>query len=128
MYATENAKEEGPVRLRRYTLRVDGFVSARASLHGGTVTTVPLIFEGDELQINFGSSAGGHVKVELQDADGTPVEGYALDDCGEIFGDELARTVQWGESSDVGLLAGQPVRLQIELEDADVYSFRFVAE
>lgn len=125
VYATENAKEEGPLRIRRYTLRVDGFVSAHASLHGGHVTTVPLTFEGDSLQINFSSSAGGHVRVELQEADGTPIEGYTLGDCVEIFGDELARTVQWGEHTDLGSLAGQPIRLRFELYDADVYSFQF---
>lgn len=126
IYATENQKETGPTRLRRFTLRIDGFVSAHASLHGGTIITHPVIFAGDRLQINFASSAGGHVKVELQEPDGTPIEGFTLDDCVEIFGDELERVVQWGETTNVSAPAGTPVRLRVELLDADLYSFQFV--
>ena len=116
------------MRLRRFTLRVDGFVSVYASLHGGEMITKPLIFEGNRLQINFATSAGGSVKVELQTADGEPIEGYTLEDAVEIFGDELSRTVQWGDSPDASSLAGQPVRVRFALKDADLYSFQFVSD
>ncbi|MGC9317266.1 MAG: hypothetical protein ACP5KN_04430 [Armatimonadota bacterium] len=128
VYATENYQHAGPMRLRRFTIRVDGFASAHASLHGGDVVTRPLIFDGSTLEINFATSAGGSVKVELQSADGEPIEGYTSSDCAEILGDELSRTVQWGERADVSPLAGQPVRIRFELRDADVYSFRFAGD
>jgi hypothetical protein len=42
-----------------------------------------------------------------------------------IVGDEIARTVTWGGSSDLHALAGQRIRLRFVMRDADVYSLRF---
>ncbi len=44
---------------------------------------------------------------------------------GALFGDDIDRTVTWRGSSDVGALAGQPVRLRLVPRDAEVHSFRF---
>ncbi|MDR0901771.1 MAG: LamG domain-containing protein, partial [Opitutaceae bacterium] len=44
LYSTENYYSGSPARLRRLTVRLDGFVSARAGAAGGTVTTKPLTF------------------------------------------------------------------------------------
>ena len=88
--------------------------------------TKPLVFGGKELTLNFSTSAAGDVRVELQWPDGQPIPGFSLDDCQEVFGDELERTVTWKDGSDVGKLAGQPVRLRFALRDADLYAFQFV--
>lgn len=111
--------------MRRYTLRIDGFVSIRAPLAGGEVTTKPLVFQGNRLTMNFSTSAAGSVRVEIQDQTGKPIEGFALADCPEIYGDAIQREVQWNDGPDVGRLAGKPVRLRFVLKDADVYAFRF---
>ena len=57
-YATENIWKTA-TRLRRYTLRLDGFVSLAAPLKGGEVSTKPLIFTGSALTLNFATSAAG---------------------------------------------------------------------
>ncbi len=44
LYSTENYYSKTPARLRRMTVRQDGFVSVRADMEGGTVTTKPLTF------------------------------------------------------------------------------------
>lgn len=124
LYATENYYNN-PCRLRRFTLRVDGFVSVNASYKGGQVTTVPLRFQGNELEINYATSAAGSVRCALLDESGAPLEGYALEDCEEIYGDQLGRVVRWKGSTEVGALAGKTLRLQVALRDADLYSFRF---
>jgi hypothetical protein len=111
--------------MRRFTLRIDGFVSAYAPSQGGELVTKPLVFEGRELVINLATSAAGSVRVELQSADGEPLEGFALEDCPEVFGDTLSHRVAWKGGADLGPLAGRPVRLRLELRDADVYAFRF---
>ena len=113
-------------RLRRYTLRIDGFVSVRAPLSGGEMLTKPMIFDGKKLAMNFSTSAAGGIHVEIQDAGGKPIEGFSLADCPEIFGDQLEQTVDWLTGSDVSGLAGQPVRLRFVLSDADLFSFRFL--
>jgi hypothetical protein len=40
-------------RTRRYTIRIDGFVSLHAPLAGGQMITRPLVFAGQALSINF---------------------------------------------------------------------------
>ena len=75
--------------------------------------------------MNFSTSAAGNVRVELLDAAGKPYPGYALEDCDELFGDTLDRTVTWREKSDVSALAGQSVRVRFRLRDADLFSYRF---
>jgi hypothetical protein len=112
--------------LRRYSLRLDGFASVRADYHGGEMLTKPLVFAGRALALNFATSAAGGVKVEVQDAAGQVVPGFALADCQEQIGNELERIVQWQGRSDLSALAGRPVRLRFVLQDADVFALRFV--
>jgi len=128
LYASEHYWRGESTIFRRHTLRVDGFVSAQAPLAGGEVLTKPLTFEGSRLVLNFAASAAGSVLVEILDEAGAPIEGFALGDGVEMLGDDLERTVEWAGGTDVGPLAGRPVRLRFALKDADLYSFRFAAE
>lgn len=123
VYGTE-AYYEGPdSRLRRFTYRVDGFVSLRATDAGGMVTK-PLLFTGSALTLNAVTKAGGAVRVEIQDANGDPIPGYRLDECDMIQGDVLDQNVTWKGKDDVKALAGRAVRLRFELTDADLYAFQ----
>ena len=111
--------------LARYTLRYDGFASVNAPYAGGEMTTSPLTFDGNRLSINYATSAPGFVKVEIQDAAGTPIPGYTLAESTEIIGDELDRTVSWANGSDVSRLSGQPIRLRFVMKAADLYALQF---
>ena len=128
LYASESYWTGEGSGLRRYTLRLDGFVSVGAAMRGGELVTKPLTYSGSELHLNFATSAAGSLRVELQDPDGTALPGFSLDDCHELFGDSVDRVVTWKQGADVGQLSGQPVRLRFQLKDADLYSFRFAAE
>lgn len=128
LYAVEGfwgTIREGMDALRRYTLRLDGFVSVSADANGGELVTRPVIFKGKNLVLNFSSAAAGDIKVELLDTNGKPFAGYALEDCEPVFGDTIERTVHWKNGADVSQLAGKPVRIRFVLEDADLYSFKF---
>jgi hypothetical protein len=120
LYATEGYWEGSFTSFRRYTLRVDGFVSAQAPLSDGEVVTKPLKFDGSRLEINFSTSAAGSVRVELQDVEAKPIPGFTLSDCHLQYGDELDRVVSWESGADVSGLAGKPVRLRFELKAAKV--------
>jgi hypothetical protein len=124
MYAMESSKSKD-VGLRRYTLRVDGFVSAYARMAGGEMITKPLVFAGKELVMNFATSTAGSIRVEIQNADGAALDGYALESCSPIYGDAIEEVVAWEKGADVEGLAGKAVRLRFELKDADLYSIRF---
>ncbi|MBM3501886.1 MAG: hypothetical protein FJX74_24800 [Armatimonadetes bacterium] len=129
LYASEHYHQnDGGTVFRRYTLRIDGFVSAQAPLSGGEVLTRPLTFAGRRLVLNVATSAAGSLRVELQNPDGLPVPGYALADCDEVFGDFLERPVSWRGQTDLAALAGQPVRVRFELRDADLYALQFAEE
>jgi len=110
---------------RRYTLRIDGFVSVNAPLSGGELITRTLTFAGKELEINYSTSAAGQVLVELQDLHGKAIPGFTLDDCEPIYGDHIGRAVKWEGRRDVSALAGKPIRLRFEMSDADLYSLTF---
>lgn len=127
LLATESYWEGTYTTVRRYTLRIDGFASARAPLAGGELVTKPVRFEGGNLALNVATSGAGGVQVEIQDLDGKPVPGYALADCPAIFCDRLQKIVRWkGRGGDVRELSGKPVRLRFALKDADLYSFQFL--
>ena len=125
IFTTEGYYRGDACRLRRFTVRLDGFVSANAPLKGGELVTRPFTFEGGALSLNTGTSVAGSVRVEIQDADGKALEGFSLRDCDEIYGDFLERGVTWKGAADVSGLAGKPVRLRFALSDADLYSLQF---
>jgi hypothetical protein len=125
IYSTEHYYLGQAAKLRRYTLRLDGFVAANAKLCGGELLTKKLIFSGRVLNLNMSTSAAGSVRVEIQGEDGRAIEGYALDDCLEIYGDALEREVCWKAGSDLSQLAGRPVRLRFVLSDADLFALQF---
>jgi hypothetical protein len=125
LYALEDYWTGKGSALRRYTLRLDGFVSVSAPMSGGELITKPIRFKGRRLELNFSTSAAGGVRVEIQDATGNPLPGFALADCPAIFGDAIERPVTWSQGPDVGALAGRTVRLRLVLNDAEVYAFQF---
>ncbi|MFO1484264.1 MAG: hypothetical protein U1F71_12975 [Verrucomicrobiaceae bacterium] len=124
-YATESYWTGKSSELRRYTLRLDGFVSIHAPMSGGELITKPFTFTGKSLTMNFASSVAGGIRVEIQDANGKPVPGFTLDDSEEHFGDSVQRTIVWKNSTDVSSLAGKTVRLRFALKDADLYAIQF---
>jgi len=126
LYSTEGYWHGTGGKLRRYTLRLDGFVSITAPRSGGVLQTKPLIFQGGKLSLNMATSAAGSIQVEIQDLAGKPIAGFTKDDCPEHFGDTVDYTMTWKHSDgDVSSLTGKPVRLAFHLNDADLYSFQF---
>jgi hypothetical protein len=101
-------------------------VSLHADGEPGEVLTRPLVFTGEKLVVNYATDAVGTLYVELCEPDGTPIEGFTLVDSEMLFGNEIEHTVTWGGESDISNLAGRPVRLRVRLENADLYSIRFV--
>jgi hypothetical protein len=112
-------------QLRRGVLRVDGFASVHANYVGGSFITHPFRFKGRTLHLNYATSAVGSIRVEIQNSAGQVLPGYALEDCGVIYGDEIERPVAWKSGQGTGALAGQSIRLRFVMKDADLYAFRF---
>lgn len=127
LYASESYWHGKGSTVRRYTLRLDGFVSINGpATDGNELITKPIKFSGSSLHLNFASSAAGGMRVELQQLDGTPIQGCSLADCDVLFGDSVDRQVTWNGGGDVNRLSGQPIRMRFELRDADLYSMQFI--
>lgn len=124
VYSNEAYYEGRGVKTRRYTYRIDGFVSLRASLKGGEVTTKPLTFRGNTLFVNFSTSAAGSIKIEIQDESGKPIPNFTIADSPEIYGDKIQHPVKF-KSPNLAKLAAKPIRLRFQLKDADLYAFGF---
>ena len=115
------------VRDRIYYLPVDGFASINAPFEQGEMVTKPLVFSGKELKLNFETSAGGFIRVEIQDAAGTVIPGYSAADMKEdLRANSCGIIVAWKRGSDLGELAGQPIRLRFLMREADLYALQFV--
>jgi hypothetical protein len=110
---------------RRFTLRTDGFASVHVGADAGEMITHPLRFSGKELVINYSTSAGGSVRVEVQDESGQPIPGFTLADSRNLVGDAIEQPVSWTKKSDVSSLASQPVRLRFVMQEADLFAMQF---
>lgn len=121
VYASE-AYYQGPgSRIRRFSYRVDGFVSASATK--GELITKPLTFEGSKLTLNLLSK--GETRVEVQDENGKAIPGFTLEDNTPLKGDFIDEAVSWKGGS-LSSHAGKPVRLRFALQDAELFALQFV--
>jgi hypothetical protein len=125
LYSTEHYYHGAASKLRRFTLRMDGFVAAAGGPRGGEILTRPLVFAGGELVLNLSTSAAGAVRVEVQDDVGRPLPGLELAACEEIYGDGLEIPVRWTSGQGLAELAGRPLRFRFALRDADLFALRF---
>ncbi len=107
-YMKEKQTDYGRSTLYRYTLRVDGFMSAM----GSTLITKPMTYEGNELLLNF----EGEVKVTVRDTLGNSVTS------GWISGNEIDKVIELGDKlPDSGTAV-----ISFEMkEGTKLYSFKF---
>ena len=104
------------------TLRLDGFVSINAGNEAGIMTTKPLVFFGDTLEINA-NATGGSLAVEALDTDGKVIEGFGVADCTPISTDSVRHVLKWKDNSDCHLLQARPIKLRFHLKNAKLYAF-----
>jgi hypothetical protein len=105
--------------------RLDGFMSADTPYAGGWLFTPPIVFEGSRLELNIDTGAGGLATVEIQSADGGPIDGFTRQDCRTLNGNSARMPVRFDGGAELGSLAGEPVRLRIETYDSKLYAFQF---
>ena len=111
----------------RLSQRLDGFVSLRAPYTGGSFTTRPLTFTGNQLVLNIDTGATGYAQVGILDETGNAIPGYELEDCVYINTNSVDHTVEWlGKGADVSALAGKVVRLRFRMRGTDLYALQFV--
>lgn len=107
----------------RVKQRLDGFTSLDAGAATGTITTHPLIFDGNRLTLNVAPK--GLLKVALLDQTGAPFPGFSMTDCDPIAIDSTSMPVSWNGSIDIGPLSGQTVKISFEMTQAKLFAFQF---
>lgn len=126
VYAQENNRAETPSRLRRFAYRLDGFVSITANESGGEILTKALLFAGKHLIINCKAQPGGSLQVEIQDENGSVLEGFSAEDCEPLTGDNVKAVVRWKGNSDLsGAPSQEAIRLRFILKNAELFSIQF---
>jgi hypothetical protein len=102
-------------------LRRDGFASLDAGPDGGTLTTRPVRFAGKHLFVNA-DVASGSLTAEVLGEDGKVVEGLGRADCVPVRSDRTRQPVTW-KRTDLGSVAGKPVRFRFHLRDGRLFAF-----
>ena len=129
LYSTEAYYSNDPSRIRRMTVRLDGFVSVNAPYNGGSFTTKFFTFDADgddtRLLLNASTSGAGSISCEIIGEDGNPIQGFSMDDSIETYADDIDIPMEWKNGSNLSAFAGKPVALRFNMSDADIYSFRF---
>ncbi len=121
VYASE-AYYTGPdSRLRRFSYRVDGFVSLRAGAKGGTVISKPIVFEGSRLVLNHTVETDGKLTVRLRH----PKTNKIIVESAPVSGDKIEGEVKWRKGSPISKLQGTTVRVEFQLRNSHLYSMQF---
>jgi HEAT repeat protein len=103
----------------RATMRLDGMVSLRAGKQTASIKTKPMQFDGRELVINADCSRGS-LRVELLDSTGKSVATSE-----PITSDSIRHVVKWPAGFDLVTYSGKPMRLRLQLTNADIYAIQF---
>jgi hypothetical protein len=131
--------QTGPAAMSMYVCRATGTPSAHlerlewpldrigsVSASGSAVfETTPIVLSGRDLAINFATSAGGEVIVEVLGTDGRVLPGYGKADAIPLIGDFLSRRVSYKRAA-IKALGNRPVVLRFSLVEADVFAMEGV--
>lgn len=104
------------------TLRRDGLASMDAGAKCGKITTRPIVFRGDRLFVNV-SNLHGELRVAVLDQRGKPIAGLDACDCAPLRVDSTCARVEWISGTELGAVAGQPVRFRFDLRRGQLFSF-----
>lgn len=134
-YGTEFFSRHGDIKARqkrtdgaicRYVQRLDGFVSLDFDADEGRAQTVPIKVNGGQLVLNLKSETNGSLRVGLLKADGTPIPGFALEDCLALGKDSTLEVVSW-KGGGLASLGEMELRLVFAGRQTKLYSFRFAS-
>jgi hypothetical protein len=91
----------------------------------GEFATVGFLLPGKKLKINALTQRAGHIKVELVEFDGKPIEGYSFAESDPIIGDKYWTELTWKGSAEFPVKPGTPIWLRFKLSQAKIYGLEF---
>lgn len=100
------------------TLRRDGFASMKGT---GELLTGKLKFTGEHFFVN--ANIKGELRVELLNADGSAISGFAKADCKPLTGGGVKQKVEWNGNSTLASLKDKNIKVRFYITDGEIYSF-----
>ncbi|MCR5457759.1 MAG: hypothetical protein K6F14_06755 [Clostridiales bacterium] len=108
--------------LTRYQIRKDGFACYTSGGDEKVLVTKPIVFKGNNLHLNFETSAYGSIYVSILDEAGNEIsDGESV----EVFGNNIDRRVVFDNGFDLSSVEGKPIRIRFRMKDAKLYSMKF---
>ncbi|MFA6570628.1 MAG: hypothetical protein WCT77_05265 [Bacteroidota bacterium] len=106
------------------TFRKDAWMVVKAETAGEMLTRV-FTAKDNNLQLNAITAKGGEIKIEVLNADGTPIGAYCGKNAAVFKGDGTDVLIKWGKGS-ISSLPDMPFRLRMSMKKAEIYSLNFV--
>ena len=111
----------------RAVAKKNRLVSASAGAAVGRFLTPVIKSGGRALFVTADIRQGGELRVGLLDSNGKPIPGRALSDCNAIKANCSSQQIHWGDESGIMSVPDGHVQIQMELRDADVFSFQLLS-
>ena len=125
LYISEHFRTDSN-RLRRVEVERNRFSSLHADHNGGYVISKPMIFKGEDLYLNYSTSAMGGIKVSIIEPETQEeIVNLGFSDMEEIYGDSLDEKVVWKNEGLLKRIQGKAICIKFHLRDADIYSIQF---
>ena len=117
---------------KAYALWTKERITALIADEAGRFTTLPLLFDGRRLRLNYRTAQGGELRVEAAESrrsggHSKALPGRSFADCIPLAGDETDRIVAWKGGEDLGHRDGQPVTLRFRMRSASLFAFELMA-
>lgn len=125
---TSLEKLADPANRRVYSRAIsqrDRLVSVSTIDVKGVLETPVLRVTGNRLIVNGTTQSGGSIRVGVLDALGNPLPGHSVQDCQPLIGDKRDWEIRWNDSESSKTWSEQPIRLRLELQNAEVFGFQF---
>lgn len=103
----------------------DRLVSVSTIAVKGEIESALLRVMGNRLIVNGRTQSGGSIRIGVLDAQGNPLPGYSIRDCQPLTGDRSDWVVQWEDGESSITWGDQPIRLRLELQNAELFGFQF---
>ena len=87
--------------------------SIHADFNGGALLTKPFVFKGDELEMNFSTSAAGGIKTAILNNDNKAYDGFEMSESIEAIGNYINGKARWKNKENLSSLEGKVVKLKI---------------
>lgn len=103
------------------SMKPDRFVGVTASQDGHILTGCCWTAD-PHFYVNAKVEDGGQLRVEIDDVEGNPIEGFELESCVPVQGDSTHHRLAWRNSPNLTKVADREIRLRVRAAGATIYA------